>query len=93
MLHKTVPPMPIESLKSQLRATVRQLSAPSQRLRRVYLQATYTGMLSCMAALSGRSDGRAEEVAPCFMPHDRRDPPPPTLTPEGLALTKEAPAP
>jgi hypothetical protein len=46
--------------------------ADCRESRCVYLKATYTGMLSCMAALSRGTDERSErgdkEGAPCVMP-------------------------
>jgi hypothetical protein len=55
----------------------------------VYLQSTYTNMLSCIAALFSRTAGRARNEVPCIMLHDDRNSIPPALRHEEAPLTAE----
>jgi hypothetical protein len=49
----------------------------------VYLQSTYTNMLSCIAALFSRTAERARDEVSCITRHDDRNSNPAPLTPEG----------
>ena len=55
----------------------------------VYLQSTYTNMLSCMAALFSRTTERARHELLCITRHDDRNSVPPALRHEGVPLTAE----
>ena len=49
----------------------------------VYLQSTYTNMLSCIAALFSRTTERARDELSCITRHDDRNSNPAPLTPVG----------
>jgi hypothetical protein len=55
----------------------------------VYLQFTYTNMLSCIAALFSHIAERARDEVSCTTRHDDRNSIPPALRHEGAPLTAE----
>jgi hypothetical protein len=56
---------------------------------RVYLQSTYTNMLSCIAALFSRTTEPAREEPSCITRRDDRKSIPPALRHEGAPLTRQ----